>query len=105
VDSCLQESSEHSASQAGRGEDAATLAELASCVPRAEDIVCPDEGGGFGNTLEEADCHDIAWMVDGSCEHGESAPDYHHAWEEDARLKVVESEVGRHLADDIAVGC
>jgi hypothetical protein len=35
-------------------------------------------------------------------EHGKSAPDDHHAWEEDAGFEVVEGEVGRNLADDVA---
>lgn len=64
-----------------------------------------DEGGGFGDALEEADRHDVAWVMGGGCEHGECTPGDHHAWEEDAGFEVIEGEIGRDLADNISVEC
>lgn len=102
MDSGLKKASEHGTCQAGRGEDTAAFPELSSCVPRTEDVVRPDECRGFGDALEEADCHYVAGMVDGGCDHGEGTPDEHHTGEEDAGFEMVEGEIGRNLADDIA---
>jgi len=52
-----------------------------------------DESGRFGDALEEADCHYVSRVVDSGSEHGECAPDEHHAWEENAGFEVVEGEV------------
>ena len=105
MDSGLQESSKHSTCEAGRGEDTAAFPELSSCVPRTKDVVRSDEGRGFCNALEEADGHYVAGMVDGGRDHGKGAPDEHHAWEEDAGLEMVEGEIRRDLADDVAKTC
>ena len=102
MDSGLKKASEHGTCEAGRGEDTAAFPELSSCIPRAEDVVCSDECRGFGDSLEESDCHYVAGMVDGSCDHGESTPDEHHTGEEDAGFEMVEGEIRRDLADDVA---
>lgn len=98
----MKKASEHSTCEGGRGEDAAAFPELSSCVPRTEDVVRSDKRRGFGDALEEADCHYVAGVVDGSCDHGESTPGEHHTGEEDAGFEVVEGEIGRDLANDIA---
>lgn len=103
MDARLDETTNHGAGQARRGEDAAALAELALSVPGAEDVVRADEGGGFADALEEANGHDGLGVVHRGGDHGEAAPEEHHGGEPDAWLNVVEREIGRNLAQDIAV--
>ena len=64
----------------------------------------PDEGTGFGDALEESDCHDIPWAMGRCRDHGEGSPKDHHAWEEDARLEVVEGQIAGNLTNDITEG-
>jgi len=90
MDGCLQEATEHSSSETGGCEDTAAFAEFSGCIPRSENIVSSDKGAGFGDSLEETDCHDIPWMVGCCCDHGEGSPDNYHAWKEDTRFEVVE---------------
>lgn len=103
MDARLDEAANHGAGQARRGEDAAALAQLALSVPGAEDVVRADKGGGFADALEEANGHDGLGFVHRGGDHGEAAPEEHHGGEPDARLDVVEREVGRDLAQDVAV--
>lgn len=99
----LDEAANHGAGQARRGEDAAALAELALSVPGAEDVVRADKSGGFADALEEANGHDGLRVVHRGGDHGETAPKQHHGGEPDAWLDIVEGEVGRDLAQDVAV--
>lgn len=103
VNARLDEAANHGAGQARRGEDAAALAELALSVPGAEDVVRADKGGGFADALEKANGHDGLGFVHRGGDHGEAAPEEHHGGEPDAWLDVVEGEVGRDLAQDVAV--
>lgn len=103
MDCCLEESSEHSSCKTGRSEDSTSLSEFASCIPGAEDVVRSYEGAGFCDSLEEADGHDVSGVFGCCGDHGESSPDYHHAWEEDAWLEVVEGKIGWDLSDDISI--
>lgn len=104
VNASLDETSDHGSSQAGRGKYTGSLAELALGVPRAEDIVGADKGGGLGDTLEEADGHDALGIMDGGGYHGQAGPDDHASGEEVSRLDVVQRQVRRDLANHVADG-
>lgn len=104
VEAGLDEAANHGTSEAGGSEDAAALAELALRVPCAEDVVCADKGGRFADALEEADGHDGARVVHGGRHHGQAAPEDHHEREPDARLDVVQRQVGWDLAEHVADG-
>lgn len=103
MNASLNEATNHGAGQTRRGEDTTALAELTLCVPGAEDVVRADESGGFAHALEEANGHDGLRVVHRGGDHGEAAPEEHHGWEPDAGLDIVEREVGRDLAQNIAV--
>jgi len=102
VDARLDEAADHGAREARRREDAAALAELALSVPRAEDVVRADKRRRLTDALEEADRHDGLRVVHRRRHHGEAAPEDHHEREPYPRLDVVQGEVGRNLAQDIA---
>ena len=62
-----------------------------------------DECARFGDSLEEANCHDIPWVFGCGGDHGESSPENHHAWEEDTGFEVIEGEVAGDLANNVSV--
>lgn len=61
-----------------------------------------DEGAGFGDSLEETDCHDVSWVTGCCRDHGEGSPDNHHTWKEDTRLEVVEGQIAGNLTNNVA---
>lgn len=62
-----------------------------------------DESTRLSDTLEEADGHDVSRVMSSSGKHRESSPDHHHDRKEDARFEMVERQIGRDLADDVAI--
>lgn len=102
MDPTLQEPGEERPGQATAGENGGPLPELFALVPASEDILDADEGGGFGDGLEEADDHDLGGGMDEGGAEGEEAPDDHHGGEEDAGRDSLEGEVGGDLAEDVA---
>lgn len=102
MDSSLQKTGEHSASQATAREDSGSLAEFIRLVPAPQDIVASNKSRGLEDSLEEANDHDLPWVVREPGAEGQQAPCNHAAREIDAGRELLQREIVGNLAQDIA---
>lgn len=102
VDCSLKEPGKHSPGQTTGCENGRSLPKLFGFVPTTKDIMATDKGRCFNGRLEEADHHDLPWVVAEASTQGQKTPGNHSTWEVDSRSKFLECQIVRDLAKHVS---